>query len=260
VKLNIVPARTGILWVRLGVHAFFRQPLALTGLFFLYMVAVSLLAVLPFVGPVLSLAVVPAATLGFMAATRQVSEGRFPLPTVLLTAFRTGQQRFRAMLALGCFFAAAVFAIQLIVNLLVELPPLPDKADSRTLVLMPEFRTMMALTLALSTPVSLVFWHAPALVHWHGVSPVKSLFFSTVAIVRNMGAMTVYGAVWMGLMLAGALVLSLLQIVSVFLASALLMPYVLIMSTMFFASIYFTFRDSFLADDPPSPTQETPDE
>ncbi len=28
-KLNIVPARTGLVWVKLGVSTFFRQPLAL---------------------------------------------------------------------------------------------------------------------------------------------------------------------------------------------------------------------------------------
>ena len=30
-KLNIVPARTGLLWVKLGVRTFVKQPLALAG-------------------------------------------------------------------------------------------------------------------------------------------------------------------------------------------------------------------------------------
>jgi hypothetical protein len=258
VKLNIVPARTGIQWVKLGVQTFLRQPLAMTGLFFLYFMVLSLLTVVPIVGVVISLAIVPAATLGFMAATQQVNEGRFPLPTVLLTAFRAGQQRFRAMLALGFIFAVAVLAINLLVSVLVPMPPLPDKIDNRALMQMPQFQMMALLTLALSMPVSLVFWHAPALVHWHGVSPVKSLFFSTVAVLRNFKAMTVYSLGWFGLMVAGALLLGVAQLVSVFLASALLLPYVLIMSTMFFASIYFTFRDSFVVDEPA--LTETPHE
>lgn len=257
-KLNIVPARAGIQWVKLGVQTFLRQPLALTGLFFMYFMGLSLLSVIPLVGLVVSLAVVPAATLGFMAATQQVNEGRFPLPTVLLVAFRAGQQRFRAMVVLGCFFAVAVLAINLLVSVAIPIPPLPEKADSHAIMLTPEFQAQALLTLGLSTPVSLVFWHAPALVHWYGVSPVKSLFFSTVAVLKNMRAMTVYGLAWLGLMFAGALVLGLVQAVSVFVASALLLPYALIMSTMFFASVYFTFRDSFVADTPPLP--ETLDE
>ena len=68
-KLNIVPARTGVVWVKLGVRTFLKQPLALTGLFFMYMAAVLVLSQLPQVGPVLGAMLVPAATLGLMAAS-----------------------------------------------------------------------------------------------------------------------------------------------------------------------------------------------
>ena len=43
-KLNIVPARTGILWVKLGIKTFLKQPLALTGLFFMYMATVLVIS------------------------------------------------------------------------------------------------------------------------------------------------------------------------------------------------------------------------
>ena len=36
-KLQIVPARRGIHWVKAGVKTFFRQPLALSGLFFMFL-------------------------------------------------------------------------------------------------------------------------------------------------------------------------------------------------------------------------------
>ncbi|MBC5766818.1 BPSS1780 family membrane protein [Ramlibacter albus] len=257
-KLNIVPARAGIQWVKLGVQTFLRQPLALSGLFFMYLMALLLLNLVPVIGLVVSLAVVPAATLGFMAASRQVNEGRFPLPTVLLTAFRAGQQRFRAMLVLGSVFAATLLAVNLLVNVMVPMPPVPEKADARVVLAMPEFQTRFLLSNLLALPVYLAFWHAPALVHWHGISPVKSIFFSTVAVLRNFGALVVYGLGWFGVSLAGVLLLSVTQAISVFLATALVLPWFLITGTMFFASIYFTFRDSFVADEPPLP--ETNDE
>ena len=53
----------------------------------------------------------------------------------------------------------------------------------------------------LHTPLFLMFWHAPALVHWHGVSPVKSLFFSLVACLKNFGAYLVYGLGWLAVFL-----------------------------------------------------------
>ena len=36
-KLNVVPALTGVIWVRLGIKTFWRQPVALSGLFFMFM-------------------------------------------------------------------------------------------------------------------------------------------------------------------------------------------------------------------------------
>jgi hypothetical protein len=248
-KLNIVPARTGLLWVQLGVKTFLRQPLALSGLFFMYMVGVSLLSVIPYIGVVVSLAMVPAATLGFMAATKQVSDGRFPLPTVLLTAFRAGQQRFRSMIALGCFFAASMLALNLLIDLVLPMPALPDKVDLKDLSMNSTYQMRSVAMLLLSTPVSLVFWHSPALVHWHGISPAKSLFFSAVAVLRNFGAMTVYTLGWVGLTIAISFLLVPIVLVSQAMVS-LLFPIALILTTMFFASIYFTFRDSFVAEEP----------
>ena len=100
-KLNIVPARTGLLWVKLGIRTFIKQPLALAGLFFLYMTAVILVAQVPQIGVIVGGLLVPAATLGLMAATEEAVKGRFPMPSVLLSAFRVGRQRARAMLVLG---------------------------------------------------------------------------------------------------------------------------------------------------------------
>ena len=60
-----------------------------------------------------------------------------------------------------------------------------------------EIDSVALLALALHTPLFLMFWHAPALVHWHGVSPVKSLFFSVVACLNNFGAFLTYGLAWL---------------------------------------------------------------
>ena len=113
-KLNIVPARTGFLWVKLGIQTFTKQPLALAGLFFIYTAAASVLSLVPGAGVVLALAIVPAATLGLMAATQEATKGRFPMPTVLVSAFRAGRQRMRAMLMLGLLYAVACVAVMLL--------------------------------------------------------------------------------------------------------------------------------------------------
>ena len=49
-KLQLVPARTGFTWIKLGIRTFLRQPLALTGLFFMFMAAMTLVSKLPLIG------------------------------------------------------------------------------------------------------------------------------------------------------------------------------------------------------------------
>ena len=63
-KLHIVPARTGLAWVKLGIRAFWRQPMALAALFFMTMAAMSLATMIPLVGPAVALAL-----LGWIGAT-----------------------------------------------------------------------------------------------------------------------------------------------------------------------------------------------
>jgi hypothetical protein len=250
-KLNIVPARTGLAWVRLGIRTFLRQPLALTGLFFMYMAAAALLSAIPLAGLVLGLAIVPAATLGLMAATQQVEQGRFPMPTVLLSAFRAGRQRVRAMAVLGFAFAGCVLVISLLASLMVGTPGEAQKLTLEELVQTPAFQRSMIVSMVLYLPVSLAFWHAPALVHWHGVTPAKSLFFSLVACLRNAGAYTVFGLGWTGVILLAGLLLGLGRGISEGFATALMAPAMLLLAAMFTTSLYFTFRDSFVAHAPP---------
>jgi hypothetical protein len=250
-KLQIIPAKQGVQWVKLGIQTFFRQPLALSGLFFLFMAVMSILSIVPVLGNVLALALLPGATLGLMAATKEAGNGKFPMPFVLISAFRAGRQQLRAMLVLGGLYALGFLTV-------LGMSALVDGGKFAKLYLIggaltPElvqdgsFQTAMLVAMALYMPLSLLFWHAPALVHWHGISPVKSLFFSFVACFRNFGAFTVYGLVWLGaFMLMGMVVASIAALSgSAELVTATLFPSALLMAAMFFTSIYFTFRDSF---------------
>jgi hypothetical protein len=253
-KLNIVPARTGIEWVKLGIKTFFRQPLALAGLFFMFMAIMSIATLIPFIGGALALAFLPAATLGLMAATQDASKGKFPMPSILITAFRAGRQQLRAMLVLGALYAAGFLLVMGISALFdggqfARMYLLGDRVSS-DMILTADFQTAMWVAMGLYLPLSLLFWHAPALVHWYGVPPLKSLFFSIVACVRNFGAFTVYGLVWAAVFVATGLVFTLLAALlgSPEFASIALMPIALVMAAMFFTSIYFTFRDSFVTE------------
>jgi hypothetical protein len=250
-KLKILPPRQGVLWVKLGVKTFLRQPLALSGLFFIFMALMSILSLVPVLGNALAMALLPGVTLGLMVATRQVLMGKFPMPTVLLTGFRAGRQEVRSMLVLGVLYAVGLLAVLGCSSLVdggtfAKLYLLGGSAGAEVLS-DSSFEAAALLALVLYLPLSLLFWHAPALVHWHGLSPVKSLFFSLVACTRNLGALILYGVTWIAFFIA---VGTLIALVASFsgseeLVAALLFPCALVMASMFFTSIYFTFADSF---------------
>jgi hypothetical protein len=250
-KLNIVPARTGLLWLKLGIQTFYRQPLALAGLFFMYMATMIAVSQIPVLGIVIGTLLVPAATLGLMAATAEATKGRFPMPSVLISAFRAGRQRMRAMLALGGIYTIGSTLATLLASFIVG-----DEANDLS-----EINKITLLAFALHTPLFMMFWHAPALVHWHGVTPAKSLFFSAVACLRNFGALALYGVTWMVLFIAVCMVVGLLGelIGGANMARAAILPTALLMASMFSTSMYFTFRDSFVAPaDPELPPPATP--
>lgn len=253
-KLNVVPALSGILWVRLGIKTFWRQPVALSGLFFMFMALLSLLSVVPYVGNFLALMLLPASTLGLMAAAREANLERFPMPSILISGFTQNSQRRNSMLTLGALYAFSFFAI-------LGISSLYDGGTFANLYLnggtfsadtlnSSGFQNAMWVATALYLPLSALFWHAPALVHWHGEPALKSLFFSFVACWSNWRAFLMYGLTWVAIFISVAATLALMTLVidGDDWISFVLLPVMLLLAAMFFASSYFTFLDCFIKD------------
>lgn len=256
-KLNKVPAATGLQWVRLGVRTFLKQPLAMAGLFFMFMAAVSVLSMLPFLGAALSALLTPAVNLGLMSATREAEAGRFPMPTQLLTAFRGGPQRTRGMMSLGGLYGLCLLVILLLVGVLDS--ALAPQIDTATMTQEQAMQAMLSspalwMGMVLMLPLQILFWHAPALLFWHGVTPVKSLFFSALAAWANKGALVLFLGGWLAVFSLLGVLMSVFRMLlgGSEASSAILYPAVLLVVSMFFTSIWFSFRDSFIDDDPSS--------
>ena len=256
-KLQIVPARTGLQWVLQGLRTFKSQPLALAALFFLGMASMSLISALPLIGPVLALALLPCISLTMMVAASEAAHGRKPTPALLLVSFRSGSQHLHSMLMLGGMYAAG-FLLIIGASTIVDggnfaSVYLGQTPMTRELAEEPEFQSAMWLSMCLYLPLSLAFWHAPALIHWHGISPVKSLFFSFVGCIRNIGAYFVFGVCWVGVFIATGMVLAIVTGILAALigsiAGGLMVATALALAAVFFTSIVFSFRDSFSPPD-----------
>ena len=256
-KLLLAPARQGALWVRQGFGVFFKQPMAFAGLFAVFLFVVLALSLLPLIGPLLLLTLLPLGSLGFMIATQTALEGRFPLPRAFIAPLRSGRPQVLAIFKLGLIYAAATFLIMWLSDIvdggaldaLMEALPTSDTTPEvvASRLADPRLEAGMLLRLGLAGLLSVPFWHAPALVHWGGISWGKALFFSSVACWRNKAAFAVYSLTWAAVLLVFALLANLVFALfgQMQLLALAAMPASLIFSTVFYASLYFTFTGCF---------------
>ncbi len=256
-KLLTVPAGRGVLWVRSGFRVFFTKPLAFSALFATFLFGALILLLLPVVGAVLMLAALPLVSQGFMLATQRALAGHTPLASVFLEPLRGRRPQTIVMLKIGLIYAIASLVIMWLsdwvdggtFNALQEAMTSKTADTERLGALLadPRLTTGMLLRLSLASCLALPFWHAPALVHWEAQGPAQALFSSTIACWRNKGAFAVYALTWSVLIvLFGVLVNSVFMLLD----APTLMPIGamaggLMFSTVFYASLYFTYTDCF---------------
>ena len=263
VKLRTVTLSHGTRWVRQGFRVFLRQPLAFAALYALTSFILLVVGNLPYVGPVIALALAPVATLAFMFASQEALNGRPAHPGLLLLPLKRDPPR-QVLLQLGGAYAVCMILASLIAQgidgRLIGALDAVARGDAEALR-DAGFAQSAALFGGLLLAVALVFWHAPALVYWGQLGWAKAVFFSAVAIWRALGAFVVYGLAWFAVM-----VLSLMVVGGVFamlgepqLAALAALPLALMTMTVVCASFYFTFIDSFEITREEPPITETPD-
>jgi hypothetical protein len=274
-KLNLVPARTGATWVRLGLKNFWRQPFAFISLFFFFFAVMSTIAQLPLIGNFLALMLLPFSTLGFMVAASVADTGTataddpenadgMKKPTgaaMFLAVAHAMRAEWRSLAVLGVISAVYFFLTVLLTAVAdggqFARSYLLNEALTAEMIASSSFRVASLLQMCLALPLFLAIWHAPALVHWYRVEPVKSIFFSLVAMFRNFSAYALYGLVWTGVFLLAIIAVSLVATVVIGVGSlgsdagalavgkVLMTGAVLALAAMAQASNWFTFRDTF---------------
>ena len=263
-KLKLVKPSRGIVWVRQGLLACRQQPLGYVGLVGLMFMLTFLLVPLPGpLGAMVFAGLMPVLWMGFILATRRVLTGQRISPTVLFEALKGPDAPRQQFAVLGGVYVLASIAIQQLAGWLGPGAEEVDKAvratqDPSALGNDPVILRSLLWRLGLTVPVTLLFWHAPALLVWARIPVAKALFFSAVATWRNIGAFITYGAAWMGLMLVIALLDSVLVMIIPLpsLANMLAVVASMLLAAAFYASLYFTVVDCFEASQPAEPVQD----
>lgn len=250
-QLIEVTPRDGYVWFRQGLWLFRKNPLAFLMLLFIYLMALQLAIFIPLIGIIAALVLNPGLFVGIMTACRDVIQNRRISPGILVSAFRTGDKPATSgLFKLGGLYAVAIFALSLIVGSLVDLrelmPVLMREAEPNAETAAILYRALLVGAL-LYIPVAMAFWFAPLLVAWHGVTPVKAIFFSWIACWRNRGAFVTFGVIFGILMVAIPFILEAFfrAIGAGDFMSFIVTPYSLAMLTILYCAFYATYRGCF---------------
>ena len=257
-KFQQVAPRQGVTWVRRGFEVFLRQPLGFAALFASCLFFVLVLRSGPALLSLALIVVAPAVSLVFMVASRLVTLGRSPMPSAFKELAGAGKTTLIGLLKLGLAYLVAAVAVYLVsaavdggaFSAFVDSTRDGKSSQEEVMARMVDGRLRLGffLWMLLVGLLAVPFWHAPALVHWGGQGWAKSLFFSTVAIWRNRGAFAMFGLTWTVISLAFLMVSAIgVAIFGPQLFPVIGAPLILVLATIFYAGLWFTFADCFAA-------------
>lgn len=257
-QAQLVPPSRGWRWLADGWKLFRAAPVMWLALVFGYWMLMTAISIVPFVGVVAVLVLVPGFSVAFMAASRVAASGQPMQMALLFAGFR---ENVGAQIGLGVVYLISI-ALLLSATTLADGGALArwmltGTRPATDVVQSDGFLSALMIAASLYAPVMMLFWFAPTLVAWHAMPAAKALFFSLFACLMNWRAFVVYG-------MASALVLIVAPFVALFLlmllsggalrpaAMAILFPFVLALMPTLFASFYASYRDVFVKD-PPQP-------
>ncbi|HWD22992.1 MAG TPA: BPSS1780 family membrane protein [Burkholderiales bacterium] len=250
-QARIVAAARGARWLGEGWQLFRAAPLGWLALVFAYWLIMTLVSLVPYAGLAAASVLVPAFTVGFMAAARAAERGGRLQLALLFDGLR---HALKAQLALG-FAYLACLALVLGATALADDGALvgwmlDGRRPNDEVLESGAFVAALATAVVLYTPVMAMFWFAPPLVAWHSSPPAKALFFSLAAFLLNWRAFLAYGVVTA----LATVVLPFAALSGLMLASggalrapvmSLVFPLLVLLLPTLFASFYVSYRDVF---------------
>lgn len=208
--MSQLTAGTGWAWLKQGAAMFRKQPAGLTTLLFADILVSVLIGVIPLIGPMLAIVLVPCFSMAFMQACLLIDQGQRVTPDVLLTGFRP--PAVKTLLKVGLVYLAVFFVLAMIMRFAVD-PDILKQAegggdpatlqrvsggDMLGLLLVFLLQAIAVLTLAFTAPLT----------YWQQMKTGKAVFYSFFAVLRTGRAFCVLLISWFAILFALCIVIA----------------------------------------------------
>jgi len=225
-----VEAGQGWTWIADGFGLFKKAPGIWIALVVVLIVILVVLAFIPLLGAVATFLLMPLFVGGLMLGCRALQGGGELELSHLFAGFKTHTAN---LVVLGALAIGGWIIVMLPVVAIVGAGAFVGamRGDAAGLVAMGGSLLLASLVaMALSIPIYMALWFAPALVVLRGIAPVAALKESFLGCLKNIGPFLIYGIVM--------LVLSILAMVPFLLGWLVLGPVAI-------ASVYVSYRDIY---------------
>lgn len=230
---RVVPPGNAFDWLRQGWALFAANPGLWIGLTIVLLVIVLGVQIVPLVGTLAAHLLMPVLGAGLLLVCRKIDEGDSVQIDDLFAGFK---QNAGPLVMVGVLYMLAMLAIVVIVIAVgggSVAGGLLSAQPAGLGVIFGGLMLSLLLSLALSVPVVMAIWFAPALVFFNNMQPVEALKASFEACMKNVLAFLVYGLI--------VLVLAFFAALPVGLGFLVLIPVLA-------GSVYAAYRDVFVAN------------
>ena len=213
VQPNVVEVFEGRTWLLQGLRIFKKQPLIWVLALLAYWTAMFLFGLIPVLGLIVSLIISPGIAFGFICLAKAIDEDRIVPPRIIISGF-TGAKKFDLIL-LGCYYCGFLFLLLILVTLMnersvIDLVNSPNLATETQSPKENPFTFKIIFALILYIPIQMLFWFAPQLVVWGGLSSIKAMFYSFFAVLLNWKSFLTYLLSWLLILVSISIIIAIL--------------------------------------------------
>jgi uncharacterized membrane protein len=200
-----VDAGRGIEWLKQGWQTFARNPGVWIAITVIMLVIYVVLGMVPFIGQLAASVLTPVLTAGPLLGCKALAEGGELRIDHLFAGFK---ENVANLVMVGVFYLVGMGVIMGVAFLIGGGGAVTGAIMGRgpgVGVAAGGFLLAMLVMLALSVPLIMAMWFAPALVVFHNVAPLEAMKASFGACLKNLAAFLIYGVIAFVLLFVAAL-------------------------------------------------------